>query len=384
MRQASPDVLLWIALAPLKRGSFEDYVVALHRRCRDEGLRLSAVFETPCADRVREWFDAEGLEYLLIPEGILKSAPGFLRRLAVTRPRVLHLHYLGMTVLRGVGARIFVRDGVLVHDHSSRTTIPEADPGRRRPGVLRRLRATSIIGMADHIVAVSDYVASSLIEEVPGAADKVVVIHNGVSLERFHPPDSKGRVDGYFLRAGSGDRGPVLTYVGALETEKGFAEYLLLAEAVAGMTERPGFLIVGEGALAAPARAFCNRVGPERARYLGRRDDVDRILRCTDVLIAPSQWREAFGLSLAEASASGVPVVSSRIGAVPEVVEDGETGILADPGDTAALEQAVRALIRDPGLRRRMGAAGRAKAEREFSLDRAVSETVALYRELLR
>jgi glycosyltransferase involved in cell wall biosynthesis len=98
-----------------------------------------------------------------------------------------------------------------------------------------------------------------------------------------------------------------------------------------------------------------------------------------DIGVAPNTTLvESFGLAAAEASAAGIPVVASRIGGVPEVVEDGVTGTLTQPGDTAALSEAIAAYSKDAGLRGMHGEAGRARVEAMFSIERNVTDYLDL------
>jgi glycosyltransferase involved in cell wall biosynthesis len=118
-------------------------------------------------------------------------------------------------------------------------------------------------------------------------------------------------------------------------------------------------------------------------RVLGRRNDVPELLCAADVLLVPSRWFEAFSLVLAEAAACGTAAVASRVGGIPEVLLDGETGLLVPPGDPPALLEAATRLLADDGLRARLGAAARRRAAAAFCLERMVTATLDEYRTLL-
>jgi spore coat protein SA len=104
----------------------------------------------------------------------------------------------------------------------------------------------------------------------------------------------------------------------------------------------------------------------ERLIYLGFRPDAERVIAAADVVVCPSHF-ESYGMVHVEAMSSGRPVVSTRRGGPSETIADGETGYLVDAGDAPGLARHVVALLRDAELRRRMGAAGRARVERRFS-----------------
>jgi glycosyltransferase involved in cell wall biosynthesis len=120
----------------------------------------------------------------------------------------------------------------------------------------------------------------------------------------------------------------------------------------------------------------------DRVSWLGHRDDVAELLRALDVLLLPSE-EEPFGRALVEAMALEVPVLATRVGGPPEIVDDGVEGRLLDPADPPAWADAVIELAHDPGRARAMGLAGRARAEREFSIAGHVEQIVGLYRALL-
>jgi glycosyltransferase involved in cell wall biosynthesis len=118
------------------------------------------------------------------------------------------------------------------------------------------------------------------------------------------------------------------------------------------------------------------------AVFTGIRRDVPALLAACDGFVMPSLW-EGLGLVFLEAMAAGLPVVSTRVSAVPEVVLDGRTGLLVPPGDPAALAEALSVLAGDPVRMRALGAAGRARVRAEFGLERMVRETLAVYEEAL-
>ena len=117
----------------------------------------------------------------------------------------------------------------------------------------------------------------------------------------------------------------------------------------------------------------------EPALFLGIRRDVPALLAACDVLVMASRW-EGLGLVFLEAMAAGRPCLATRVSAIPEVVVDGETGLLVPPDDPPALADGLVRLAGDPTLRARLGAAGRARVAERFGLDRMVEETLAVYR----
>ena len=115
---------------------------------------------------------------------------------------------------------------------------------------------------------------------------------------------------------------------------------------------------------------------------LGPRKDVPALMHAMDVFAMPSIW-EGFGLVLLEAMAAGRPIVASRVATIPEVVLDGQTGLLVPAGDPLALAEALAQLANQPALAARMGEAGRERVQHQFSLEKMVGDTELLYRELV-
>jgi glycosyltransferase involved in cell wall biosynthesis len=186
-------------------------------------------------------------------------------------------------------------------------------------------------------------------------AERTVVIPNAVDLDAVPP----ARRDG---------GRPLIVAVGRLAEPK---DALTLVRALAGVRGRPfTALLVGDGPDRASLEAEVSRLGLQDAIALtGTRDDVPELLARADVF-ALSSRSEGAPLSILEAMAAGLPVVSSRVGGVPELVVDGETGLLVPPGDPAAMAAALGRLLADAGLRRRLGAAGRERAQRCFDVRR--------------
>lgn len=116
--------------------------------------------------------------------------------------------------------------------------------------------------------------------------------------------------------------------------------------------------------------------------FAGIRRDVPALMAMSDVFVMCSLW-EGLGLVFLEAMATGIPVLATRVSAVPEVVVEGETGLLVPPSDPEALASGMLALARDPTVRQRLGERGRLRVRENFGLDRMIDETIAIYREVL-
>lgn len=142
-------------------------------------------------------------------------------------------------------------------------------------------------------------------------------------------------------------------------------------------------LLVGDGELRAELEAQARDLGVSHMIvFAGERDDVPDLLRIADIFVLPSV-SEGLPISLLEAMAARLPLVASRVGGIPELIEDGRTGRLVPPNDPAALGLAILSFLDDPEASRRAGQAGRARLEECFSQDAMVRKTKALYLHLM-
>ncbi len=232
--------------------------------------------------------------------------------------------------------------------------------GAARSGGLRSLASQVIYARMHAYLCCSRYVKRRGAEFYGLDLSAARVVYNGVNLERFVPRRER-------------PAGPprVMTVINLIR-DKG-ADTLVDAFAQVPVTDAR-LMIAGRGAELENLKAQAERLGvADRVEFLGLRDDVDRLLHQVDVFVHPARWEEAFGYSVAEAMACGLPVVSTDRGALGELIEDGVTGRLVPAEDPAAMARAIGELLADPAQSARLGAAARAKAERDFDDRRAVA-----------
>jgi len=233
--------------------------------------------------------------------------------------------------------------------------------------------------LMDRIIAVSGSVRDRFLHG--GASpDQIRVIENGIDPARFEPGSSPlSRADFSVPEAHT-----VIGVIGMFDPVKG---HVHLFEALRrlqarGLTEL-SCLVAGEGRLEADLKEYASAAGIEpMVRFLGYRRDIAGLLGLMDMVVMPS-LRESFGLVALEAMAMEVPVIASRIGGLQEVVEHERTGVLVAPGDAVALADAIQRLTQDPGMRKKMGEAGRRRVENHFSILSTIRNTENLYLELL-
>jgi glycosyltransferase involved in cell wall biosynthesis len=130
----------------------------------------------------------------------------------------------------------------------------------------------------------------------------------------------------------------------------------------------------GDGSGLPRLRSHAEERGVTRFHFLGRRDDIPSLLGSATLAIVPSHWGEAFGLTVVEAMAAGVPVIATRVGGIPELISHQRTGILIPPKSAEALAEAIRELLHDPEKRAQLSAAGREDARSRFGVERVVED----------
>jgi glycosyltransferase involved in cell wall biosynthesis len=351
---------------PPHHGGMESHLATLCRELARE-VEVEVVVSNHGARTVRERLDGVALTRVGTPLTLASAAvsPGMARAIRQARADVVHFHHPNPT-----GVLSYLASGsrapLVVTYHSD--IVRQRVLGALFAPVLHRF-----LGRAHAIVASSpDYAASSPV--LRRHAARVRVIPFGIGAEAFEQPDPNAVAA---LRAELGPR--VVLGVGRLVYYKGF-EYLVRA-----MADVPGTLVlVGDGPLAGRLREVAGEAGVEgRVRFAGAVPRLAPYYAAADVFVLPAVARsEAFGLVQLEAMAAGLPVVNTRIDSgVPFVSPGGETGITVPPADAAALAAALRRLLDDAPLRRRLGEAARARVRERFGLARMAADTLALYRE---
>lgn len=272
------------------------------------------------------------------------------------RADVVHTHLVHADLYGGLAARL--RGTTLV------STKHNDDPFRT--GAFRFVER-GLARLADRVITISDSLHRFTVERVGVAAAKVETIHYGLD----EPPRAWG--------TNPPDAVPpdarIVLAVSRLTRQKGID---VAVEALSFLPDDVVLVVLGEG----PERAALEELARERgveSRVIlpGRVPDVAAWLRRASVYVQPARW-EGFGLAVLEAMVCGLPVVATNVSSLPELVADGETGLLVPPDDPAALARAVERALADPAL----GPAGLERARREFSVQRMADRTVGLYERL--
>lgn len=232
------------------------------------------------------------------------------------------------------------------------------------PSMMRR-----IIFRCNGIIALSKEICDRLIS-LGYPAQRIVALSNGVDISRFRPAQREGQK-------------PVIIFVGRLVTEKGVLNLLTAIDRLRKQFPDIKLNLVGIGSDEENLKQMSFNLGlDDCVRFCGRIEDVTDSLRNSDIYVQPS-LNEGLPNSLLEAMATGLPVVVTRIGGMPDVVVNEVEGFVVSPGNVDELVLAIGKLLDDENLRRKMGAEGRARILREFSFEYVTDKYINYYKALL-
>lgn len=291
-----------------------------------------------------------------------------IRLLRRERVDILHGHMFGSNVWACLLGRLTRVPVVVCHEH-----MWSYGGGRLRSLIDRWL----IARWSDAFIAVSEQGRRSMIEVEGIRPEDVVLIRNGV------PALPPGDGDAVREELGIGSGQPVVVSVGFLRPEKAYEVLIEAAAQIAPSIPGLRVLIAGGGPERPRLEALIEELGlSDVVSLLGVRADVPNLLAAADVAVCCSDF-EGGPLAVMEYMGAGLPVVASRVGGLPELVRDGETGVLVPPRDPSALAEAVAALLADPSRSQRLGEAGRELRDREYSIGAFIGRLQALYERLL-
>lgn len=324
---------------------------------------------------------AEGVRVVEIPEFCRPPHPVRDLRVLVTlyqwlrreRFTLVHTHSTKAGVLGRLAARWAGAPVVLFTAHGWAFTEGRSAWTRALLTQVERLVAR----VSDRIVCVSEYDRDLAIRLRVADPETLVTIRNGLDTGEFLTPADAGGIRDTLGAAGDF----LIASVGRLAAPK---DPFTLISALRMLPDpRSRLLLIGSGSLRHAIERHIRAEGvAERVWLAGERTDVPAILREADVFVHSSH-REGLPLVIIEAMLAGLPVVATNIGGIPELVDEGVTGILVPRDDPGALADALRRLMMDPALRRRIGTEGRDKALQAFSHDRMLADYLRLYEELM-
>lgn len=285
---------------------------------------------------------------------------------------IIHTHgYFASTFGRAAGlvARVPV---IIAHVHSA-----------YHEYTLRNLVIENILSrFTDRIVCVSKAVQRFVVETERIREDKTCLIYNAANIS--HSVLSVEASCHEREQIGIDKQDMVITVVASLTPNKG---HRVLLDAFAQIVKKyplTKLLVVGDGPLMSELRASASRLGiASRVIFTGQRRDVASLLQLSDVFTLPSITREGLGIALIEAMAMKLPVIGTKVGGIPEVIEHNANGLLVTPGDSHELAAAIDTLLQDGEMRKRMGRRGEEIYKEKFTMSKMIGLVENLYDELL-
>ena len=236
--------------------------------------------------------------------------------------------------------------------------------------------------VVDKIITISNATKSSLIDQGI-SSNKITVIHNGISLTE--QLDDMPEVDQLRSTLGLKNNSHVVGTVARLCPVKGQREFILAARNICNLYPNTEFLVIGEdyefeGKYRSNLENLVKELDLEEfVHFLGFRSDVRRLIHCFEIFVLPS-WIEGLPVTILEAMAARKPVVATSVGGVPELVLDGETGILVPPRDVPGLSKAIESLLDEPDIAHQMGNKGYEYVHQEFSHEKMWTQVQQLYK----
>lgn len=242
------------------------------------------------------------------------------------------------------------------------------------------LKSSRVLSMASR-ATLQLFVSQAVAKPFTANRARQHILYNGIDSQKFAPSAaSKAHLR---KELGVTDDDVVIGFVGSLEQRKGIGTLFKVAAELKDYQLHLRFVVAGGGPLLASLVEELNHLGlQDRIMMLGERSDTPALLNAFDMLICPST-SEAFGLVAAEAASTGLPVVASNIGGLPEIVEQGVTGYLCDPSDARDFTERCRELVQNKALRRSMGHNGRNVIEERFSMQQFRMNLLKFYDALL-
>ena len=328
----------------------------------------------------------EGLEVIIFPDLIREIHPwkdlvSFVKLsswLARNRCVIIHTHSSKAGFLGRLAARL-VKIPVIIHTPHGHVFHSYFNPWKERLFLNLEQRAA---GGADRLIALTERCRLEHLERGVGIPEKWVTIPSGVDEKRFQErPASKEEI---LNRFGVPSGKKIVGFMGRLAPIKG-AGYLI--EALPRIFERipeSHCLLVGDGEEKASLQRRVEELGlGTRVTFAGHQSEVSEFLSAFDVLVVPS-LNEGMGRVIVEGGLLGKAVVGTRIGGIPSLIEEGETGLLVEPRDSGEIAQAVIRLLEDPEFARRIGRRLQAKVLDGFTEEQMVDKIHSLYQEVLR
>ncbi|MDZ7759348.1 MAG: glycosyltransferase family 4 protein [Desulfovermiculus sp.] len=361
-KKSHVDIMHFIALKPIKRGSFEDFIIQINTELNRRNKNSIFIFDDQISPQLKKIFAEKNVQYKLED---LKERQGLslFRCLRQYRPKICHFHFVPLSLkiiiicsLLRIHVLYTIHDSLLHNDTLKRLTLKY---------LFKRIKRKLVLAKVSKIIAVSEFVHLWMKQQYYVSDNKLVTIYNGVDIKRFQ--NTKKTADNKIV------------FIGQLIHEKGVH---VLIEAINILQQKMEIQadIIGDGSYKNHLENLvANHNLTKCIHFHGVCYDVRNFLNMARVLVCPSIWYEAFGLVIIEAMASRVPVIASRCGGIPEIITHEETGLLVPPGDAVALSEAIYMIINNLSLRQKIIDNAYTEVENKFNINLMTNTYVSLY-----
>ncbi len=352
---------------------------------RFESLLVSGT-ENPGEGNLLDWAASKGVRPIMIPEIIgeatfkprdviaLRKMTALMRR---EKPHIVHTH----TAKAGFVGRIaawLAEVPIVVHTYHGHVLHGYYSPLKSR---LLGEMETTLARITDRIVAVSDKIRDELAAYGVAPKEKIVTVPLGLELDEFL--DNACWRGAFRRELGLADDAPLVGIVGRLAPIKNHRLFLEMAAQMLARVPAARFVVVGDGLLRAELEEYACVLGiAPQVTFAGWRRDLAKIYADLDALVV-SSLNEGTPVSAIEAMASGCPVVATRVGGLPDLIAEGETGYLVESGDASGLTRAVADLLGDRPKSEKMAQTARQFVRERFSARRLITDIENLYEQLL-
>ena len=285
---------------------------------------------------------------------------------------ILHCHGYGATTFGRI-AGLLTRTPVIVHEHMIDEKIP----------LYQQIVDWMLSPFTAKGIAISKAVQKFMVNKRHISQNKMDIVHNTIPDKYFNHPtkEQKEKVASkYNLRHSS----PLIGIVGRLDPVKGHIDFLKAAQRVIEKWPDANFVIVGDGEIRTELEAKSESLNIDKnVKFLGHCNEIHEIVSLLDILVISSH-QEGFSLAAIEAMALGKPIVATSVGGLPEVIDNNSTGILVKPHKPQEIANAIKSILTDSTLAKRLGEKGKEKCRNQYSLSSCIEKLSCIYSSIIR
>ena len=373
------SVLTLLGLSSRFVGGSETYARELSQQLGEHGWQSIICFLDEPPEQIRRYLDLPNLTVEVLPNAVtpnqqaLRTFAGLMRRY---KPNIVHMQLVGFIHFYPWLAKLLSAKKIFFTDQGSHAS----DYVPRRAKLWKRLAVRVINQPMSKVICVSQYNYDNFKTRDILPASRYEVIYNSADFSRVK--ESEERRQKFRTRFGIPDDKLVILQVSMIIPEKGITVLLEAVRLVREQNANVHLVLAGEGSYRDEFTALGEKLGlAGHVTWTGVVSDpfAEGAYDAADIVCQVSRWQEAFGQTIAEAMACRKPVIGTRVGGIPELIQDGESGYLVEAGDPHAIAEKLNLLLNDAQLRKRMGETGYAVAQNRFDLRKNVRRVLELY-----